>query len=68
MHKPLKIDHFSVVTAKVVFGDIFSTYMVYTETIIIIIHLGVGESGEYLPHCFAAWQISTTIHLHHSEQ
>ena len=44
--------------------------MVYTETIIIIIivHLGVSESGEYLPHCFVAWQISTTIHLHRSEQ
>ena len=29
---------------KVFFGAIFSTYMVYTKT---IIHLGVGESGGY---------------------
>ena len=32
-----------------------------------IIHLSVGESGGYLPCCFAARQISTTIHLHFNE-
>ena len=36
--------------------------VLYTNKIIstIIIHLGVGESGGYLPHRFAAWKISTT--------
>ena len=38
--------------------------MVYTK---VIIHLGVGESGGYLPRRFAGLQISTTIHLHLSE-
>ena len=32
-----------------------------------IIHLSVGESGGYLPCCFAAQQKSTTIHLHFGE-
>ena len=27
----------------------------YTKAIIIIIQLGVGESGGYLPHLFTAW-------------
>ena len=36
-----------IVTDKVVFGTIFSTCVVYTKTI--IIHLGVSESGGYLP-------------------
>ena len=41
-----------------------SACVVYTKT---IIHLSVGESGGYLPRRFAAWQISTTIHLHFGE-
>ena len=36
----LKIDHFSIVTDKVVFGGIFAACVVYTKT---IIQLGVGE-------------------------
>ena len=51
---------------KVVFGPIFSTFVVYTRTIIIV-HLGVAESGGYLPRRLAARQISTTIQLHLSE-
>ena len=31
------------------------------------LHLSVGESGGYLPRRFAAWEISTTIHLHFGE-
>ena len=53
-----------IVTDKVVFGAIFSTCVVYTKT---IIHLSVGESGGYLPRCFASRQISTTVHLHFGE-
>ena len=56
-----------IVMDKVVFGTIFSTGVVNTKTIIIIIHRDVRESGGYLPHSFAAWQISTTIHLHLSK-
>ena len=33
----------------------------------LIIHLSVGKSGEYLPHRFAARQVSTIIHLHFDE-
>jgi len=39
----------------VVFGAIYSICVVYSKTI--VIHLGVGESGGYLP------AITTTIHL-----
>lgn len=60
MHETLKINHFSVL-----FGAIYSTCVVYTKT---IIDLRVGESGGFLPHHFAAQQISTKIHLHLSEQ
>ena len=49
---------------KVVFGTIFSTSVVHTKT---IIHLGVSESGGYLPCHFAAQQLSTNIHLHLNE-
>ena len=54
-------------TDKVVFGTIFSICVVYIKTTIII-HLGVGESGGYLPCRFVAGQISTTIHLYLGEQ
>ena len=43
----------------------YSACVVYTKT---IIHLSVGESGGYLPCRFATWYISTTIHLHFSEE
>ena len=55
-----------IVTDKVVFGAIYSTCVIYTKTTIII-HLGVSESGGYLPCHFMARQISTTIHHHLSE-
>ena len=42
----------------------YSACVVYTKT---IIHLSVGENGRYLTRRFAAWQISTTIHLHFGE-
>ena len=42
----------------------YSACVVNTKT---IIHLSVGESGGYLPRRFAAWQISTIIHLHFGE-
>ena len=48
----------------IVCGVYYLTVLVYTKT---IIHLSVGESGGYLPRCFAARQISTTIHLHFGE-
>ena len=65
--KPTKSIIFQfIVTDKVVFGTIYSTCVVYAKTIIII-HLGVGENGGYLPCCFTARQISTTIHLLISE-
>ena len=42
-----KIDHFGlIVTDKVVFGAIYLTCVISTMT---IIHLGVVESGGYLP-------------------
>ena len=51
-------------TNKLVFGANFSTCVVYTK---IVIHLGVGESGGYLPRRFASRQISTTIYLQLNE-
>jgi len=48
------------VTDKVVFQLVW-----YTKAI--IIQLGVGESGRYLPHRFTAWQTSTAVYLHLSE-
>lgn len=48
------------VTDKVVFQLVW-----YTQ--VIIIQLGVGESGGYLPHLFMAWQTSTAVYLHLSE-
>ena len=50
---------------KLLFGPLFIQLMWYTLKT--IIHLSVGESGGYLPHRFAALQISTTIHLHFGE-
>ena len=50
---------------KLFFGLLFiySACVVYTKT---IIHLSVGESGDYLL-AAASQQISTTIHLHFGE-
>ena len=49
-------------TDKVVFQLVW-----YTKARIIIIQLGVGESGGYLPFLFTAWQTSTAVYLHLSE-
>ena len=65
LQKPIIFQY--VVTAKVdLMALFFSTRVVYTKTIIIIIviHPGVHESGGYFPHRFMARQISTTNHLH----
>ena len=53
-----------MVTNKVnLWAASYSSCVVYTKTIIIIIHLSVGESGGYLPRR----EISSTIHLHFGE-
>ena len=44
-----------IVTDKVVFGAILSTYVIYTK---IIIHLGVGESGGYYPPLFTSTSVN----------
>ena len=54
-----------ITTDKVLFGAIFLNCVVHTYS---RIHLGVGESGGYLPQRFAPRQTSATIHLHLSEQ
>ena len=53
-----------ITTNKVLFGAIFSNRVLHTYS---RIHLGVSESGGYLPQRFAPRQIPTTIHLHLSE-
>ena len=51
---------------KLLFGPLVIQLVWYnTKTIIIL--LSVGEGGVYLPRCFAARQVSTTIHLHLGE-